>query len=343
MAEHSAKKLRNILFWVGVFVSGGSIIFVLESAGLQQTGRALAGVDLKFAFLCLVFTIVHMLVRNRRWQVTISQTVGYLNCLWAQGIGFLFTMFLPLRLGDAVRIVVLHELEKPPFWAVAASVLLERIIDVAVTLALFLCLIPLLDFAPEIRFAALVLAAALSVMCAAVLFGSYLGQRLAPGRIRNLIGPVIEQIRDAMKHVARSHVAGQVFSWTALGWGVGVFRHWLALMAFVPDATVLESLMLTIMLSLAIALPSAPGFIGVFQVVGQQALVLPFAGKYDPATALGVTVVLHLALFLTSIVLGLAGIGAFGRHVATKGVILLVKERALSYIDSGKDKPPPPS
>jgi len=136
MTEQQTKKLRNILFWAGVFISGISITFALKFAGLQETGKALAGLDLKFAFLCFLFTMVHMLIRNRRWQATISQTVGYLNCLWAQGIGFLFTMFLPLRLGDAVRIVVLHELEKPPFWAVAASVLLERVIDVAVTLAL---------------------------------------------------------------------------------------------------------------------------------------------------------------------------------------------------------------
>ena len=321
MAEHSPKKTRKILFWAGVFVSVISIIFVFKVAGLQETGKALAGVDLTFAFLCFVFSMVHMLVRNRRWQATISQPVGYLNCLWAQGIGFLFTMFLPLRLGDAVRIVVLHDLEKPPFWAVAASVLLERVIDVAVTLLLFLCLIPFLNFAPETQNAALVLAVAMAGACAVLLLVAYLRKTLATGRLGSLIAPVLDQTLSAMAHLKRSQVAGRVFSWTALGWGIGVFRHWLALMAFVPEATVLESLLLTVMLSLAIALPSAPGFIGVFQIVGQQALVLPFAGKYDPATALGVTVVLHLALFLTSVVLGLGGIFAIGHKIAKKDVI----------------------
>jgi hypothetical protein len=64
MAEKTSEKLRNILFWVGVPASGISIIFVLKSAGLQETGKALTGVDLTFAFLCFVFTMLHMLVRN---------------------------------------------------------------------------------------------------------------------------------------------------------------------------------------------------------------------------------------------------------------------------------------
>ena len=252
----------------------------------------------------------------------------------------IFTMFLPFRLGDVVRAIVLNELEKAPLWTIATTVLIERIIDVLVTLALFLCLVPFLDLPADIKVVALVLAAMSGGVAVALLVGAYLSKVLPPGHMKALIAPIITQIADALRHLSRQHVALSVIFWTLLGWGIGVFRHWLALMAFVPDATAMESLMLTVMLSLAVAIPSAPGFIGVFQLVGQQALVIPFAAKYDTAIALGVTVVLHLALFIATTVIGVAAMAIISRRIAAKDVIASFGKKAKSFIATAKSGPP---
>ncbi len=66
-------------------------------------------------------------------------------------------------------------------------------------------------------------------------------------------------------------------------------------------------------LALAITVPSSPGFIGVFQLVGQQALVVPFANRYDLGTALAITVVVHATYYVITTLLGLGGLWYLGQ------------------------------
>lgn len=301
-------KFRNVSLWLGFGISVLSIFFVFKIAGLEQTAAALGDVDATYAALCVIFTFVHIAVRNRRWQITISHTAGFLNCLWAQGAGFIFTMFLPLRLGDAVRAIALAELERARLWTVATSVVVERVIDVFVTLALLFFLLSFLDVPPEIAYAAVVMGAVAAAVVAAMLLGVHLEKFLSDGRLKALIVPVLEQVRDALAHVTRLHVAGPTAPWTAIGWLVGVFRHWLALAAFVPEATAMESLVLTVMLSLA--------------------------------TALGVTIILHLALFFVTTVTGAIGIAIISRRLAQGGTIARFREKAKAFIGSASGERP---
>jgi hypothetical protein len=329
--ESPLSAVKKVLLWTGVAVSGLSLFVVVKVAGVEEFMAAFSGVDGVYAFFCVFFTLVHILVRNRRWQITISRSAGFRNCLWAQGVGFIFTMYLPFRLGDPVRVLALEELEKTGVWSLAASVVMERIIDVVVALILFLALLPFLNIAPEIKNAAAVLGVGAAGTMAALVAAAAFGKMVLAGRFRALVAPLVEQTREALAHVLRLHVVQGVVWWTLAGWVTSVFRHWLALSAFVPDATLIESLILTVMLSLATAVPSAPGFIGLFQLVGQQALVIPFAAKYDAATALGVTVVLHLSLYLVTTVFGVAGLAIIGQRLARHSVITLFWERARKF------------
>ena len=69
---------------------------------------------------------------------------------------------------------------------------------------------------------------------------------------------------------------------------------------------------MVVALSLAVSVPSSPGFVGVFQLVGKQALVLPFGAKYDMATALAITLGLHVVYYLVTTILGLIGLMKLG-------------------------------
>jgi len=64
--------------------------------------------------------------------------------------------------------------------------------------------------------------------------------------------------------------------------------------------------------SLAIALPAAPGFVGVYHLAGQQALMVGFPHLYDANTALAATTVSHAVSYVTSTALGVFGLWYFG-------------------------------
>ncbi len=128
--------------------------------------------------------------------------------------------------------------------------------------------------------------------------------------------------------MCKPNVALRVMIWTILGWIVGVARHWLILIAFVPDATWVQAAFLTVMLTLGVSIPSSPGFIGVFQLVGQQALVLPFPEAYDATTAFGIAVILHLCLIVTCTVYGIIGLAMSGERLGRETSIGAIYRRA---------------
>ena len=74
--------------------------------------------------------------------------------------------------------------------------------------------------------------------------------------------------------------------------------YWCIIRSFQADGAFLEATFMVVALSFAVAVPSSPGFIGIFQLVGQQALVLPFGAKYDESQALAITVTAHLTYYL---------------------------------------------
>jgi uncharacterized membrane protein YbhN (UPF0104 family) len=78
-------------------------------------------------------------------------------------------------------------------------------------------------------------------------------------------------------------------------------------------------------LSLAVAVPSSPGFIGVFQFVGQHALVIPYGLKYSASNALAITLIAYLVYYIVSTLIGIIGIWRLGQSFA--GLRHLVADR----------------
>jgi hypothetical protein len=88
--------------------------------------------------------------------------------------------------------------------------------------------------------------------------------------------------------------------------------YWCVILCFQPRATIVEAAFLVVALSFAVAVPSTPGFIGVFQLIGQQALVIPFGDKYTAGSALCIALTAHLTYYLFSTALGVIGLWQLG-------------------------------
>jgi uncharacterized membrane protein YbhN (UPF0104 family) len=110
----------------------------------------------------------------------------------------------------------------------------------------------------------------------------------------------------------------------ACGWSLGcwilsIAMYWSVIRALQADGTFLEATFMVVALAFAVAVPSSPGFIGVFQLAGQQALVLPFGAKYDAAQALAITVTAHLTYYLLTTSLGIVGLWQLGASFGQLG------------------------
>jgi uncharacterized membrane protein YbhN (UPF0104 family) len=131
------------------------------------------------------------------------------------------------------------------------------------------------------------------------------------------------EIVEGVLPLTRPGTALQSIVWSIGIWVAYVGFYWCVLRAFRPDPTPVEATFMVVALALAIAVPSSPGFIGVYQLAGQQALSLPFGGRYDPSTALAVTLVSHLVYYLLTSSLGAVGLAKTGATFAELGRTLL--------------------
>jgi uncharacterized membrane protein YbhN (UPF0104 family) len=88
------------------------------------------------------------------------------------------------------------------------------------------------------------------------------------------------------------------------------------LRSFQPHANLIEATFVVAALSLSISIPSSPGFLGIFQYVGMQALVIPFGEKYDHATALAAVMVAYLVYYIGTSLIGVISLQGFSSSLA---------------------------
>jgi uncharacterized membrane protein YbhN (UPF0104 family) len=119
-------------------------------------------------------------------------------------------------------------------------------------------------------------------------------------------------VLTALGPVGGVRVLLQVAGWSAAIWGLGIATVWAGIEAVVPGARLIEAAFALTAISIGISLPSSPGFIGVFQLVGQQALVGPFPDRFDDASALAIVVLFHAVYYVLTCALGAVGLARLG-------------------------------
>jgi hypothetical protein len=293
---------------------------------MAELGSALAGGEYAWLVPLAGLELVAFVGRAVRWQALLAVPGILGDAFWAQSVGFIFTNLLPFRLGEAVRIVVLGRRARLPLLRVAASAGAERVLDVVAVLVMLFFVLPAMAVPTAVIqaggvFALIVLAALLGTALVLV-FRRQTDRILTrleerrPGALIRAALPRWHELVDGLAPLSRPKVVVQSALLSASIWGLYVLAYWCVLRAFRSDASVVEAAFMVIALSLAISLPSSPGFIGVFQFAGQQALVLPFGGKYDPATALAATLAAYLVWYVLTTFLGALGMWQTGETFA---------------------------
>ncbi len=70
--------------------------------------------------------------------------------------------------------------------------------------------------------------------------------------------------------------------WSALTWAASVINYWAVIEAVSAGAAWFELGFAIVAISIGLSVSSSPGFVGVFQFIGQQALVAPFPNATRP-------------------------------------------------------------
>jgi hypothetical protein len=318
--------LRSGRFWLSLGVSGLCLWLAAWSVPLAEVGAILAGGHYLWLLPAVVAQFLAVIARALRWTVLLHGAARPIDAFWAQSVGYLVTNVLPLRLGEAARVVLLaRRADRPVAW-VGATAVIERLADVATILVALGLVLPWMAVPPLVARAGLSFGVLVIVALAGLVVLARLGRRSEdwlgwvcrplPARLGTFVLDRWREVAAGLTVLADGRIGLALVVWSVVTWSLSILMYWCVIRAFVADGSLLAATFLVVALSLAVTVPSSPGFIGVFQLVGQQALVLPFGESYSLSSALAITVAAHLTYYLLTSALGAVGLGHFGGTLA---------------------------
>jgi glycosyltransferase 2 family protein len=321
---------RGIL---GVVISVALLWWTLRGESFSEIWSVLRDSNLALFVLSAVVATMTFPIRAWRWRYILEPTAGTLpfGPLWrATAIGMMVNNVSPARAGELARAFVLaRETGRVRFTAALASLVVDRVFD-AVVVLLILLIVVLMPAFPEGaivgtmsvgRVLMLGAALAIAVMLVLIFFASYpdklvriweriLGHRaprlMARGRdILETFGAGLKVLRDPRRSLI-------VFVLAVAGWLVNGASFWIAFNAVGIEAPFSAALFLQSLLAMAVAIPSAPGFFGLFEAATKIAL-----GVYLIEDTLAVSYALgyHILGFLPITLIGFWYLARMGLHL----------------------------
>ena len=307
----------RLRLWLGIAVSLVLLWIAFRGVPLEELGRSLRQIRPLWLVPVLASLLVRFWLTAIRWQVLLrpAKRIGTHRLFAVTLIGFMANNVLPARLGEFVRAYALGRTEALSSSLSFATIVVERVFD-GFTLLLFLVIgLSFLDPQPWLLWSA---AAAGALYLAAL--GVLLGLRRPGGAALSarLVGWLPAGLRVRVSGLLASFTLGlQVFDdpralltvagLSLLIWLINVAGIQAMFATFALDLPVHAAMLAQAVIAVAIVLPSAPGYVGTFQVATVAALAL-FA--VPEATALSLSLVYHAVNYVPITVAGLVYLSA---------------------------------
>ena len=318
---------------LGFALSALLLWWTLRGVALADVWRELRGANLGLLVLSAVAATAIFPLRARRWRAILHPVEPDLpfGMLWrSTAIGMMINNVVPARAGEIARAYALtRETPRVGFSAAFASLAVDRLFDAVVVLALmFLAMLDprfprgtaagdmVANWAGTgtIFLAALVATLYLLVFFPARIIGLYeaFARRVAPrfeARGRDVLGAFAAGL-GVLRNPRRF---AEVLFWTVVHWLTNALAFWIAFKALdITTAGFGAALFLQGLIAVGVALPSSPGFFGVFEAAARTGLTV-YGVNSTQATSWAIG--FHLLSFIPITVMGAYYFARLGLHL----------------------------
>ncbi len=299
---------------IGILISAVFIYWALPGLHLRAVGASLRTANFLWLVPGILVYFVGLWVRAWRWHYMLRhlKPISTPRLFPLICIGYFGNNVFPFRAGEVIRSVVLRRQEGVAISSSLATVFIERIFD-GLTMLLFvfaaLPFAPLPDFYRNlvILMTVLFFAATGLFVWAAVqperltALYTWFSKRLLPERLRPKIDDIYSRFLAGLRSLASGYDVLMIFATSVVIWLIETVKYWFVMHAFAFTVNFLVLMLINGIVNLATTLPSAPGYIGTFDVPG--ILILEAFGV-DKNVAASYILTLHAALWIPVTLLG---------------------------------------
>ena len=301
-------------FIIGVAISLVFLYLAFRKVDYSQLWSALKGANYWYIFPNMVLVILSMWMRAFRWRFMIDpiKKVNLGRLFSSVMIGFMANNVLPARLGEFVRAYSLGKTENISKSATFATIVIERIFDgFSLLFILWLSLLMYPELPNWVKKAGnLFLLMNLVIFAFLVLievkreftlkFFNFVF-RLLPASLSSKAGEILEKFIGGLKVFRDIPSLIWILAWSIFIWVVVGISNYFIFLAFDLHPPIQASFILLGVVSLAVMLPSSPGFVGTFHAacvasflilnlnesVSRPFSIILHASQYIPVTLLG--------------------------------------------------------
>lgn len=339
---------------IGLLLSAVCMFMVFRKVDWTALLASLASLNYAYVVLAIAVFLTTFTVRTLRWQALLRPTkeIGFKRLFSVIFIGYMSNNVLPARLGEVVRAYVLSRKEGVRKSTTLATIFIERIFDglsLLFILGLFMVLyatnvIPLHEAFPAWINKAGLLACVGFVgafgFVVALEHSPATGEamktairRFAPENAQARALSVLEAFQRGVSCLRSMKVLLFVFGASLVVWLIEGSTYYLLGQAFGLNVAFHAFLVTMVVVNLGTIIPSAPGFVGTFQLFCVVALGL-FGVKHEAALSYGL--VLNMAEYLPVTFLGIGFLAAEGLGFGT----VLHPDDGVADLPNGTDPAP---
>lgn len=299
---------------LGFLVSGGLIIWMLGEIEWSAVGEHITRINWWILLPMTGVIAVQFIFRALRWrQLVLGGEQVSLQTLWDGVIlGNFANYILPLRAGEFARPFYLSLKSPIPFATAFISIVIERFFDLATVLLFFVVIVFFVPDMPVwVESGAFSLALLGACILAFILFASLqpallqrwidYWARFVPSKVR---APLVRFLANLILGASVVRSAKNFAKISLFSFGVWVLtfaQFWLGLFLFDTSTSLALAVTLGVIVALAVAAPSAPGFIGVYQVACLAAFAM---FGIDKELAMAYAIVTHVHMIVLFLVYG---------------------------------------
>jgi uncharacterized protein (TIRG00374 family) len=292
---------------IGIAISILALSLVVRQVDVAAVARVLGNAAPAWVIVVAACIAIDVACRTVRWQGLLApiQHVRFVPVLGYLLVGYLANNVLPARLGELVRSHYLGDREGMSRATTLGTIVVERVVDTAVLVAIASAAILLLHVRGIVASAVLLglgltglLIVALAVALVAHRF-PYADRAVAAVQRWPSVIRLAGKLRGGLAVAGRPRTVAVAIAWSLAAWGATVVAFAAAGQAVGVELTWGQAALLAAGVSLATAIPAGPGYLGTFELAAVQVAAV-FGVGADPAVAIAVLV--HaVILFLTSL------------------------------------------
>ena len=301
---------------LGALVSLFFIWFTVRDLALPQVWTYLRSANYWWIMPGVAVYFVAVWARTWRWHYLLRpvKPVALGRLFPVVCIGYFGNNVYPLRAGEVIRAFVLRRNEGVSVSASLATIIVERVFDGLVMLLFVFFALPFVgvEHVPPFYRKTVIGASVLFLLALIIFFWmafdqrrvsavyGFLADRLVPARFRRPLDGFFERFMAGLRFLRNGRDVMMVFGTSMIIWLTETVKYWFVMHAFRFAIGFVGLMLMNGVVNLTTTLPSAPGYIGTFEV---GATVLAALG-IDADLAFGYTIVLHAALWFPITALG---------------------------------------